>query len=171
MQGRISDYTSKNAKLADDMQIAADTSPAEIQSNAILDAMITNDAQTKAGSAANVDNSLGALITDGKAQTEAVPGQILTPELNDKLAAGLETVVQDRTKEISKDGALINKMWGESEFQPETNVESQIVNAKGLTAAEQLDADRAAGLTAGENAFVASTKQDAGGVGKTNLQA
>jgi len=164
--GRISDFTNKNAELADSMQIAADTSPAEIQSNAILDAIITNDAQTKAGSAANVDNSLGALITDGKARIKAVPGQILTPELNNKLAAELATTLENRTEEISKDGALINKMWGESEFQPETNVESQIVNAKGLTAAEQLDADRAAGLTAGENAFVASTKQDAGGSGK-----
>jgi len=117
------------------------TKPSVLESNSILDAMITNDAQTKAGSAANVDNSLGALITDGKAQIGAVPGQILTPELNDKLAAGLETVVQNRTKEISEDGALINKMWGESEFQPETNVESQIVNAEGLTAAEQLEKD------------------------------
>lgn len=142
------------------------TKPSVLESNSILDAMITNDAQTKAGSAANVDNSLGALITDKKAQIKAVPGPLLTPELNNKLAAGLETVVQDRKKEISEDGALINKMWGESEFQPETNVESQIVNAEGLTAAEQLDADRAAGLTAGENAFVASTKQDAGGSGK-----
>ena len=117
------------------------TKPSVLESNSILDAMITNDAQTKAGSAANVDNSLGALITDGKAQIGAVPGQILTPELNDKLAAGLETVVQNRTKEISEDGALINKMWGESEFQPSTDVESQIVNAEGLTAAEQLEKD------------------------------
>jgi hypothetical protein len=142
------------------------TKPSVLESNSILDAMITNDAQTKAGSAAKVDDSLGALITDGKAQIEAVPGPLLTPELNNKLAAGLETVVQDRTKEISKDGALINKMWGESKLQPGTNVESQIVNAEGLTAAEQLDADRAAGLTAGENAFVATTNQDAGGGGK-----
>jgi len=164
--GRISDYTRKNAKLADSMQVAADTSPAEIQSNAILDAMITNDAQIKAGSAANVDNSLGALITDGKAQIGAVPGPLLTPELNNKLAAELATTLENRTEEISGKGALINKMWGESKFQPGTNVESQIVNAEGLTAAEQLDADRAAGLTAGENAFVATTNQDAGGGGK-----
>ena len=164
--GLISDYTSKNAKLADDMRVAAVTSPAEMQSNAILDAMITNDVQTKAGSATNVDNSLGALITDGKAQIEAVPGPLLTPKLNDKLAAELETVVQDRKKEISEDGALINKMWGESKFQPKTDVKSQIVNAEGLTAAEQLDADRVAGLIAGEDAFVANTKQDAGGGGK-----
>ncbi len=142
------------------------TKPSVLESNSILDAMITNDAQTKAGSAAKVDDSLGALITDGKAQIKAVPGPLLTPELNNKLAAGLETVVQDRTKEISEDGALINKMWGESKLQPGTNVESQIVNAEGLTAAEQLDADRAAGLTAGENAFVATTNQDAGGGGK-----
>jgi len=164
--GRISDYTRKNAKLADDMQVAAVTSPAEMQSKAILDAMITNDVQTKVGSAANVDNSLGALITGEKAQIKAVPGPLLTPELNNKLAAELATTLENRTEEISENGALINKMWGESKFQPGTNVESQIVNAEGLTAAEQLDADRAAGLTAGENAFVATTNQDAGGGGK-----
>ena len=118
------------------------TKPSVLESNSILDAMITNDAQTQAGSAAQVDNSLGALITDGQAQAAAVPGQILTPELNDKLAAGLETVVQNRTKEISKDGALINEIYRESELQPETNVESQIVNAEGLTAAEQLEKDK-----------------------------
>ena len=50
--------------------------------------------------------------------------------------------MQDRTKEISGEGALINKMWGESKFQPNTTVESQIVNAEGLTAAEQLEKDK-----------------------------
>jgi len=121
------------------------TKPSVLASNSILDAMITNDAQTQAGSAAKVDNSLGALITDGKAQVAKVPGQILTPELNDKLAGGLATVVEGRKEEISGDGALINKMWGESKLQPNTTVESQIVNAAGLTAAEQLEKDNKSG--------------------------
>jgi len=139
--GRISDYTRKNAELADGMQVAANTTGNEIQSDAMLDAIITNDAQIKAGSAANVDDSLGALITDGKAKIEAVPGPLLTPELNNKLAAELATTLENRTEEISGNGALINKMWGESKSKPNTTVESQIVNAEGLTAAEQLEKD------------------------------
>ena len=121
------------------------TKSSVLESNSILDAMITNDAQAQAGSAAQVDNSLGALITNGQAQAAGVPGQILTPELNDRLAAGLTTVVENRKEEISGEGALINKMWGESKLQPNTTVESQIVNAEGLTAAEQLEKDNKSG--------------------------